>query len=46
MSAQLYVVDGIVAGRVWSDQDRALLRTVELARLSGRRNWRRLFRAA
>ncbi|MEZ5095460.1 MAG: hypothetical protein R2731_04725 [Nocardioides sp.] len=42
MSAQLYVVDGIVAGRVWSAQDRALLRTVELSRPRRRpRRWGR-----
>lgn len=41
MNAQLHLANGIVFGRAWSDQDRALLRTVELTREPTRRGWRR-----
>lgn len=37
MSTQLYLARGIVEGRVHTDQDHALVRTVELARHSERR---------
>lgn len=37
MSTQLHLAYGIVDGRAWADQDRALLRTVELARQDDRR---------
>ena len=42
MSTQLHAAFGIVEGRVHSTEDRALLRTVELAR----RDQRRAARAA
>jgi len=41
MNAQLHLAHGIVEGRAWSDQDHALLRDVELARRSERRDRRR-----
>jgi hypothetical protein len=41
MNTQLHLAYGIVEGRAWSDQDRALLRTVELARETARRSRRR-----
>jgi hypothetical protein len=37
MTTQLYLARGIVEGRVHTDQDAALLRTVELALESDRR---------
>ena len=37
MTTQLYLARGIVKGRVHTDQDVALLRTVELARQNERR---------
>lgn len=37
MTTQLYLARGIVAGRVHTEQDPALLRTVELARQDERR---------
>jgi hypothetical protein len=40
MNTQLHVAYGIVAGRARSDQDRALWRNVELARLADRRGRR------
>ncbi|MFN8196179.1 MAG: hypothetical protein U0R80_18090 [Nocardioidaceae bacterium] len=45
MNTQLHLAFGIVAGRAWSDQDRALLRTVELGRAAARRSRRRQRRA-
>lgn len=42
MSTQLHAAFGIVEGRVYSIEDKALLRTVELAR----REQRRVARAA
>ena len=46
MNTQLHLARGIVDGRIHSDQDLALLRTVELALEQERRNrrGRRLFR--
>lgn len=41
MNTQLHLAYGIVEGRAWSDQDRALLRTVELDREAARRSRRR-----
>ena len=41
MTTQLYLARWIVEGRVHTDQDVALLRTVELARKSERRARRR-----
>ena len=41
MTTQLYLARGIVEGRVHTDQDVALLRTVELARKNERRARRR-----
>jgi hypothetical protein len=46
VNTQLHLAYGIVAGRAWSDQDRALLRSVELARETARRNRRERRRAA
>lgn len=40
MTTQLYLARGIVNGRVHTDQDVALLRTVELARQEERRSRR------
>ena len=40
MSTQLHLAYGIVDGRAWSDQDRALLRTVELERREARQERR------
>jgi len=42
MNTQLHQAYGIVAGRAWTDQDRALVRDAELARAAGRRRfiWR------
>lgn len=37
MTTQLYLARGIVEGRVHTEQDHALVRTVELARHTGRR---------
>ncbi|UUZ59066.1 hypothetical protein [Nocardioides sp. B-3] len=37
MSTQLHLANGIVEGRAFSIEDRALLRTVELARREQRR---------
>lgn len=37
MNTQLHLAYGIVAGRAWSDQDRAQLRTVELDLERGKR---------
>lgn len=37
MTTQLYLARGIVDGRVHTDQDPALVRTVELARRAERR---------
>ena len=37
MSTQLHLAYGIVDQRAWSDQDRALLRTLELSRQDVRR---------
>lgn len=45
MIAQLHLANGIVEGRTWSDQDQALLRSVELARDTERRDRRRERRA-
>ena len=44
MNSQLQVAYGIVDGRAYSDQDRALLRNVELARQDARRSRRSLRR--
>ena len=41
MSTQLHLAYGIVDGRAWTAQDRALLRTLELARQDSRRARRR-----
>jgi hypothetical protein len=44
MTTQLHLARGIVDGRVWTDQDLAVLRSVELAREQerrARRTWRR-----
>jgi hypothetical protein len=46
MSTQLYLARGIVEGRVHTDQDHALVRTVELARHRERREARARRRAA
>lgn len=40
MTTQLHLAYGIVDGRAYSDQDRALLRNVELARRQERRTRR------
>ncbi|MCW2791366.1 MAG: hypothetical protein JWO76_464, partial [Nocardioides sp.] len=40
MNTQLHLAYGIVDGRAYSDQDRALLRNVELARQDERRQRR------
>jgi|GEM_PF-6387102 len=40
MNVQLQVAYGIVAGRAWSEQDRAQLRAVELDLERGRRTRR------
>ena len=40
MNTQLHLAAGIVQGRVHTDQDPVLLRTVELARKQSRRNRR------
>ena len=40
MTTQLYLARGIVKGRVHTDQDVALLRTVELAQQEERRSRR------
>lgn len=40
MTTQLYLARGIVEGRVHTDQDLALVRTVELARHQQRREAR------
>jgi hypothetical protein len=37
MTSQLYLARGIAAGMIHSDQDPALLRSVEIARLEARR---------
>ena len=37
MSTQLHLANGIVDGRAWSAQDRAVLRTLELDRQDTRR---------
>ena len=37
MNTQLHLAYGIVQGRAYSEEDRALLRTVELARRAERR---------
>ena len=44
MTTQLYLARGIVEGRVHTDQDVALLRTVELALQDERRGRRRVGR--
>ena len=44
MTTQLYLARGIVKGRVHTDQDAALLRTVELALQAERRSRRRVRR--
>ena len=41
MNAQLHQAFGIIEGRAWSEQDQAILRNVELARESARRERRR-----
>jgi hypothetical protein len=41
MNTQLHLARGIVDGRVHSDQDPVLLRTLELARKQSRRDRRR-----
>lgn len=40
MNTQLHLAYGIVAGRAWTDQDRALQRDVELALAASRRSRR------
>ena len=40
MTSQLYLARGIAAGMIHSDQDPALLRSVEIARLQERRGRR------
>lgn len=42
MNTQLHLAYGIVDGRAYSDQDRALLRNVELARQDARQTRRSL----
>jgi hypothetical protein len=37
MTSQLYLARGIVAGMIHSDQDPALVRSAEIARLEARR---------
>jgi len=37
MNTQLHMAFGIVGGRVWNDQDYAILRDVEVARQAERR---------
>ena len=37
MTTQLHLALGLIEGRVWSDQDQAILRDVELARQDARR---------
>jgi hypothetical protein len=47
MTSQLHLARGIVDGRAWTDQDLAVLRSVELAREQERRLrrvWRRTAR--
>lgn len=44
MSSQVALAHGIVNGRVHTDQDPALVRTVQLARRSGRSRRARLTR--
>ncbi len=44
MTTQLYLARGIVEGRVHTDQDHALVRSVELARHQKRRDLRALRR--
>jgi len=46
MSTQLHLANGIVEGRAHSFEDKALLRTVELARSEKRRAARAARRAA
>ncbi|WP_193611689.1 hypothetical protein [Nocardioides lijunqiniae] len=46
MPMELHLATGIVKGRSHSDQDRALLRNVELALLDARRERRNAARAA
>ena len=45
MNTQLHLALGIMEGRAWSDQDQAILRDVELARQSARRERRAARRA-
>ena len=45
MNTQLHLALGIMEGRAWSDQDQAILRDVELARKSTRRERRAARRA-
>ena len=45
MSTQLYVANAVVAGRIHSHEEQALLRTVELARRQERRERRDARRA-
>lgn len=45
MNTQLYLALGIMEGRAWSDQDQAILREVELARETTRRQRRAARRA-
>ena len=46
MNTQLHLALGIIEARAWSDQDQAILRDVELARESTRRERRAARRAA
>ena len=46
MSTQLHLANGLVEGRAFSTEDRALLRTVELARREQRRAARAARRSA
>jgi hypothetical protein len=42
MTSQLYLARGIAAGKIHSDQDPALVRSAEIARLEARRARRSL----
>jgi hypothetical protein len=44
MNTQLHLARGIVAGRIHSDQDPVLLRTLEIARKQSRRHRRERLR--
>jgi hypothetical protein len=45
MTSQLYLARGIAAGMIHSDQDPALVRSAEIARVESRRDTRWLRRA-